>query len=50
MIKNRLTEGWDGFLLLIKAFPHGEGQRVKKAPNIRCHSEPVRRLVWESPG
>ena len=26
------------------------GQRVKKAPNIRCHSEPVRRLVWESPG
>lgn len=25
MIKNRLTEGWDGFLLLIKAFPHGEG-------------------------
>ena len=25
MIKNRLTEGWDGFLLLLKAFPHGEG-------------------------
>lgn len=25
MIKNRLTERWDGFLLLIKAFPHGEG-------------------------
>ena len=25
-------------------------QRVKKALNIRCHSEPVRRLVWESPG
>ena len=25
MIKNRLTKRWDGFLLLIKAFPHGEG-------------------------
>ena len=25
MIRNRLTEGWGGFLLPPKAFPHGEG-------------------------
>ena len=24
-------------------------QRVRKAPTLECHCEPVRRLVWQSP-
>ena len=48
--KNKLVEGknpeWDDIYTQILRI----WQRVKKAPKIACHSEPVLRLVWESPG